>query len=160
MLLSLLMLSGCKKNNWLDWKAENDIWLRNTNTYTYVNPDTGEEKVFPMTTTETGLKYCIISDPNPTEARPSISSYVTVEYTGSLINGHVFESGLANRVSMMSFVSGFSEGLKKIHTHGDIVMYIPYTEGYGYEQTGVEGATGYIPPYSVLIFRVHLYAVE
>ena len=41
-----------------------------------------------------------------------------------------------------------------------IELYIPYELGYVDEAQGTEGTTGYIPPYSTLIFTIHLDAVH
>ena len=68
---------------------------------------------------------------------------------------------------MSNLVSGFSEALRKIHKNGDIEIYIPYYLGYDEEVfsndkivdaegNGTEGTQSYIPPYSVMIFTVHL----
>ena len=171
-LLALIALTGCKKNEWLDWKAENDAWFASHDTYTftynYVDSITGDtcvgKKVFPMQTTDLGVKYCVLADPNPTGARPSASSYVTIQYEGWLINGLSFTTYDFNHnyttQEMSYFVTGFADGLKRIHVDGDVVMYIPYELGYGYSPVGTEGYTSFIPPYSVLIYRVHLCSIE
>lgn len=155
-----LALTGCKRQDWLDWKAMNEAWIASHDTYTYINGQ--DTVVFPMKTTASGLKYCILSQPNPTEARPSISSSVMVEYTGELINGYRFTDtdGVAQSMAVASLVQGWQEGIQKVHCHGDIVMYIPADLGYGSEAQNSDGSPSYIPPYSVLIFKVHLYAIQ
>ena len=71
---------------------------------------------------------------------------------------------------MSSVVSGFAEGLRKINNKGVIEIYVPYYLGYDEEKytndelyeaegNGTEGTSSYIPPYSVLIFKVNLDAV-
>ena len=66
---------------------------------------------------------------------------------------------------------GFAEGCHKIHTHGDIEMYIPAYLGYDYskyqtneyseaEGYGSEGNQSYIPPYSTLIYSLHLCGIS
>ena len=57
-------------------------------------------------------------------------------------------------------VAGFAEGLKKMNQFGEYEFYIPYKLGYGAEGRGTEGYTGFIPPYSTLIFRVYLASVN
>ena len=42
------MLSSCKENNWMDWKAQNDLWLAQN------------AKQDSVVTTSTGLQYKII----------------------------------------------------------------------------------------------------
>ena len=145
--LSVIFLSGCKKDNWLDWRAQNQLWLEQNKT----NPGV---QVSP-----TGLQYKIIADPNPTDARPSSGSSVYCDYRGTLINGVQFDGGSAT-LAVNSVVEGFAEGLKKIHCHGDIELYIPSELGYKDEEQGTEGTSSYIPPYSTLIFTVHIRAVQ
>ena len=62
----------------------------------------------------------------------------------------------------MSFIlqSGFAEGVHMMHVHDDFALYIPYYLGYGAEATGTEGNYGYIPPYSTLVYEVHLKAMQ
>ena len=143
-----MILSGCKQDNWMDWKAQNELWLVQNKTKPGVQ------------TTSTGLQYKVISDPNPTDARPSTGSTIACDYTGTLINGVQFDGGSATFTLNSGLISGFVEGLKKIHCHGDIEIYIPYDLGYKEEEQGTEGTASYIPPYSTLIFNVHLKAVQ
>lgn len=157
------LLVGCKENQWLDWKTQNDLWLEQ-NLQRYQN----DSNFYVL---DDGLQYRIIADVGAQsgETRPNSTSTVVCDYTGRLINGYVFDSGRAS-FSMSSLVTGFSEALTKIHTHGDIEIYIPASLGYDEEVfssnkigdaegTGTEGTTSYIPPYSVMIFTVHLSAV-
>lgn len=145
--LVLMIAPACKKTDWLDWKAQNQLWLEQNKK----NPD--------IKVTSTGLQYKIIADPNPYDARPSASNIVTCTYTGRLINGAQFEGG-TGFFEVSTLVAGFAEGIKKIHTNGDIILYIPYELGYVDEAQGTEGTQGYIPPYSTLIFTIHLDAVQ
>ncbi len=144
--LIALSLIGCKQNDWLDWKTQNEVWLANELPLL----DTA------VVTSPTGLKYRVIADPNPTEARPSKTSYVYCDYKLRLINGAQVDAGTGSVFSLSQTVSGFAEGLTKIHCHGDIMIYVPCNLGYGEEAVGTEGTTSYIPPYSTLIFEVHL----
>ena len=148
MLVLVPVLSGCKKDNWLDWKAENQLWLEQ-------NKRNAGVKV-----SSTGLQYRIIADPNPTDAKPSTGSTVYCDSRGTLINGTQFDGGTASFTINETLVAGFAEGLKKIHCHGDIEIYVPADLGYKAEEQGTEGTASYIPPYSTLIFRVHLRGVQ
>lgn len=152
-----LLLASCTENNWMDWKVQNDLWLAQ---------NAQKEGV---ETTPTGLQYKIIADPTPQDTRPDNGKTVVVDYTGTLVNGCQFDGGTA-AFALSSVVSGFAEGLRKIHNNGDIEIYVPYYLGYDEEKynndeinkaagNGTEGTSGYIPPYSVLIFKVHVSAV-
>ena len=145
--LVVLGTSSCTKKDWLDWKAQNQLWLEQ-------NKNNPEIKVTPS-----GLQYKIVADPNPYDARPSASNIVTCTYTGYLINGAKFEGGTSS-FAVNTLVAGFAEGIKKIHNNGDIILYIPYDLGYVDEAQGTEGTQSYIPPYSTLIFDIHLDAVQ
>ncbi len=147
LILILGALPACKKKDWLDWKAQNQLWLEQNKK----NPD--------VVVTSSGLQYKVIADPNPYDARPSQSNLITCTYTGRLINGAQFEGG-TNMFEVNSLIAGFAEGIKKIHTNGDIILYIPYQLGYLEEAQGTEGTVSFIPPYSTLIFTIHLDAVQ
>lgn len=157
-LLALVtMMSGCKKNDWLDWKAQNLAWLEQNKL------EHAGDSLFQVS--ESGLQYRILYPGNPYDARPSSTSTVICVYEGRLINGAKFDGGTA-QFTVSNLIPGFAEGLKKLHTHGDIELFIPYTLGYSLEAglpsdgTGSEGTSSYIPPYSTLIYTVHLAAIN
>ena len=137
-LFMMLTTTGCKKHDWLDWKAQNQLWLEQNKT----NKD--------IKVTDTGLQYRIIADPNPHDAHPSQSSLITCDYTGQLINGARFDGGTSS-FNVSSMIAGFAEGIK---------LFIPYDLGYKDEEQGTEGTSSYIPPYSTLIFTIHLSDVQ
>lgn len=156
------ILVGCKENKWLDWKTQNDLWLEQN-----IQNHKDDPNFYVLTD---GLQYKIIADPTPHDARPNANSTVVCDYTGVLINDYQFDGGTA-KFSMSNLVSGFAEGLRKIHQNGDIEIYVPYYLGYDEkvftnneinkaEGNGTEGTQSYIPPYSVMIFRVHLSSVS
>lgn len=156
------LLVGCKENKWLDWKTQNDLWLEQN-----IQNHKDDPNFYVLAD---GLQYKIIADPTPQDTRPNASSTVVCDYTGVLINGYQFDGGTA-KFSMSNLVSGFAEGLRKIHQNGDIEIYVPYYLGYDEkvfinneinkaEGNGTEGTQSYIPPYSVMIFRVHLSSVS
>ena len=152
----LLALSGCKQNDYLDWKALNEAWLEHNKT---------QEGVI---TTASGLQYKQLNpSPNPTESRPNYSSTVIVDYKLYLITsyggyntGNLLQEGTNSSFSLQNVVSGFAEGLHLMHVHDDFMLYIPYNLGYGSEAVGTEGYFGFIPPYSTLIYQVHLKAMQ
>jgi len=159
-LVLLLALTGCKQNNYLDWKSLNEAWLEHNKT---------QEGVV---TTVSGLQYKQLNpSPNPTESRPNYNSTVVVDYKLYLISSYsgkdyVYSKGQLLQEStdaiflLQQTVSGFSEGLQKMHVHDDFVLYIPHELAYGSDGTGTEGYYGYIPPYSTLIYEVHLKAMQ
>ena len=156
------LLVGCKENQWMDWKAQNDLWLEQNITAHQNDPN--------FHVLSDGLQYRIIADPNPLGPRPNESGTIVCDYTCTLINGNLLDGG-TGQFSTSDVISGFWEGLRKIHEHGDIEIYVPYYLGYDKEVftndkigdaegKGTEGTQSYIPPYSVLIYTIHLSSVS
>lgn len=146
-----ILLGSCKtEDNWMDWKAENEAWLAQNATRENVH------------VTESGLQYKILSYGNTTDAKPDNNSIVICDYVGTLINGYEFDRSNGTSMAMSQLTAGFQEGLKLIHAHGDIEIYAPYNLMYDDEGQGIEGSlsSSYIPPYSTLIFKVHLSSVS
>ena len=159
LLVAVLALAGCKQNKWSDWKVQNEMWLEQNKS----NPG--------VVVTESGLQYKIIADPTPQDARPNTNSSIVCDYVAKLINGYVVESNVGAQISLSSTIPGFSEGCHKIHNNGDIELYIPAYLGYDYskyesdeyneaEGLGTEGTQSYIPPYSTLIYEIHICSVS
>ena len=144
-----LLLCGCKEDNWMDWKLQNEMWLAEN-----AKNDT-------VQVTSSGLQYKIKYMGNITDAKPDNASTVVVSYTGKLINGYQFDAAQNASLYVSKVVSGFAEGLKKIHVHGDIELYIPQELAYADSLPKTEGSLSstFIPPYSTLIFDIHLQAV-
>ncbi len=99
-----------------------------------------------------GLRYEIVQP--GTGAYPSGTDRVKVNYTGTLINGSVFDSsvqrGQPAEFGLGEVIPGWTEGLQKINKGGKIKLYVPPDLAYG-----DEGRTG-IPPGSALIFDIEL----
>lgn len=156
----LCLMPSCKTNNWADWKTQNELWLEHNKTQPGVR------------TSSTGLQYKIISDPMAPygDAKPNSTSTIVCNYSVKLINGYTVSSGKNVSLYLPSTIPGFSEGCHKIHNKGSIELYIPAYLGYDYEKynedkydkaegLGTEGTTGYIPPYSTLIYFVEINAI-
>jgi FKBP-type peptidyl-prolyl cis-trans isomerase len=77
-----------------------------------------------------------------------------VNYSGSLIDGSVFDSsdraGKPLDIALNQVIPGWTEGLQKIGKGGQIMLFVPPQLGYG-----DDGRPG-IPPGSVLVFKVDL----
>lgn len=152
LLLIIVLVSGCKRNGWLDWKIENQLWLQENAT---------KEGIV---TTPTGLQYkCIDAGPFATTenpVRPDDTKIVTITYTGRLINGYIFDAGDWTPMYVNTLIAGFAEGLKKMYPKSKYEFYIPYNLAYGKNGSGVEGSEKFIPPYSTLIFHVELQSID
>ena len=107
-------------------------------------------------TTASGLQYEIITE--GTGSQPSIQDMVIVHYTGILIDGTIFDSsydyGEPVEIPLMGVIPGWSEGLQLMREGGKSRLYIPSGLAYG-----SQGAGGFIPPYSALIFEVELFGI-
>ena len=105
-----------------------------------------------------GLRYEMLKA--GTGATPKVGQQVTIQYTGSLASGQVFDSSIergqpAEMVLLPNqMISGMVEGLQKVAVGGKIKLYLPAALGYGDE--GNQG----IPPASTLIFEVELLSVK
>lgn len=85
--------------------------------------------------------------------RPYLSSYVSVRYTGKLLNGVTFDSGTAT-LSLSNVIEGWQIGIPLIKKGGRIQLLIPSALAYG-----CNGRSA-IPPNSVLFFDVSLIDVQ
>ena len=157
--IALFALAGCKQNNWIDWKTQNEIWLQANKSKPGVK------------CTDSGLQYKVIADPTPQDAQPNSTSTVVCDYTLRLINGCEIQTASNAELYLPQMIPGFIEGCHKIHNNGDIELYIPAYLGYDYskyesdeyneaEGYGTEGTQSYIPPYSTLIYEIHICSVS
>jgi len=114
-------------------------------------------------TTKSGLQYQVLKAGKG--ARPTATDTVEVHYRGTLIDGKLFDESFkgkaptkadetvkfaANRV-----IRGWTEALQLMQAGSVYRLVIPSELGYG-----VRGAGQEIGPHSVLIFEVHLLAIE
>jgi FKBP-type peptidyl-prolyl cis-trans isomerase len=103
-----------------------------------------------------GLRYEVVKAgtgpaPKPTET-------VKVHYTGTLIDGSVFDSSVQRgepaEFPLDQVIAGWTEGIQKVTKGGKIKLYVPPHLAYG-----DDGRPG-IPPGSTLIFDVELLDIK
>lgn len=103
-----------------------------------------------------GLHYEIVQAgtgpaPKPTET-------VRVHYTGTLLDGSVFDSSVQRgepaEFPLDQVIAGWTEGIQKMNKGGKIKLYVPPQLAYG-----DDGRPG-IPPGSTLIFEVELLDIK
>lgn len=86
---------------------------------------------------------------------PKATDTVKVHYTGTLVDGTVFDSSVERgepiEFPLNGVIKGWTEGVQKINKGGKIKLYIPYQLAYG-----EEGRPPTIPPASALVFEVEL----
>ena len=104
-------------------------------------------------TTESGLQYEVITEGNGD--KPAASDTVVVHYTGTLIDGTVFDSsverGTPATFGVTQVIPGWVEALQLMQVGAKWRLYIPSDLAYG-----PRGAGGAIGPNSTLIFDVEL----
>lgn len=107
--------------------------------------------------TASGLQYKVLTA--GTGKTPASTNNVTVNYTGKLIDGSVFDSsvqrGQPANFGVSQVISGWTEALQLMKEGDKWMLYIPYDLAYGERGSGAQ-----IPPYSTLIFEVELIKVN
>ncbi|MFZ1705541.1 MAG: peptidylprolyl isomerase [Saprospiraceae bacterium] len=107
--------------------------------------------------TASGLRYMVIQE--GTGNKPTSTSNVKVHYTGSFLDGKVFDSSVQRGepidFGLNQVISGWTEGVQLMKEGGKYKFYIPYQLAYG-----EKGYPGAIPPKSDLIFEVELIKIN
>ena len=103
-------------------------------------------------TLPSGLQYKVIKEgegPSPVD-----TSMVTVHYTGTFIDGKVFDSSIERgepaEFGVGDVIPGWTEALKLMKAGANYMVYIPANLAYG------ENSPASIEPNSVMIFDIHL----
>jgi FKBP-type peptidyl-prolyl cis-trans isomerase FkpA len=115
-----------------------------------------EENNLTAQSTKSGLYYII--DEEGTGDRPNAFSIIKVTYRGTLLDGTLFDEGIADEIPLYSYVEGWQEGIPMFKEGGSGTLLIPSKLGYGV----YENVTSYdtIPKSSVLLFDISLDEVE
>src|SRR3990167_9072957 len=104
-----------------------------------------------------GLQYKILTKGNGD--KPKQDDTVTVEYTGHLINGEVFDStdktGKSATFRLDQVIPGWTEALQLMPVGSTWEIYVPANLAYGSRNVG-----GLIGPNETLIFTVHLLSID
>lgn len=104
-----------------------------------------------------GLQYKVIK--NGSGKKPTKDDMVTVEYTGHLINGDVFDStsktGKPATFKLSQVIPGWVEALQLMPAGSTWEIYVPASLAYGDRSVG-----GPIGPNETLIFNIHLIDVK
>jgi len=111
------------------------------------------KKATGVNTTESGLQYEVLSE--GTGETPKADSTVRVHYTGSLIDGTVFDSSLKRgtpaEFPVNGVIKGWTEALQMMPVGSKWRLTIPHELAYG-----ERGAGASIPPFATLVFEVEL----
>ncbi len=107
--------------------------------------------------TGTGLRYIVLKE--GTGKMPAATSKVTVHYTGTFLDGNIFDSSVQRGepidFGLNQVIPGWTEGVQLMKEGAKYKFYIPYQLAYG-----EQGYPGAIPPKSDLIFEVELIKVH
>jgi FKBP-type peptidyl-prolyl cis-trans isomerase FklB len=110
-----------------------------------------------ITVLPSGLQYKIIEAGKG--AKPGKTDTVTVEYTGHLIDGTVFDStektGKPATFQVSQVIPGWTEALQLMPAGSTWEIYVPSTLAYGPRSVG-----GPIGPNETLVFKIHLISVK
>ncbi len=105
-----------------------------------------------------GLRYEILKAGDG--AYPKATDTVRVNYTGTLVDGTVFDATSQHQpvepseFPLNGVIAGWTEGIQKINKGGKIKLYVPPQLGYGDE------GNQRIPPGATLIFEVELVDIK
>jgi len=121
---------------------------------TFLSTNKGKEGVITL---PSGLQYKIIDAGNG--SKPAKEDTVTVEYTGQLIDGQVFDTtektGKPATFKVSQVIPGWTEALQLMPAGSTWEVYVPSNLAYGPRSVG-----GPIGPNETLIFKIHLISVK
>ena len=104
-------------------------------------------------TLPSGLQYKIVKQ--GTGSKPGPNDKVVVEYTGTLVNGKIFDSSFKNSdpatFNVSDVIAGWKEALQLMPAGSKWIIYVPATLAYG-----IHTGHGTFPPNSNLIFEIEL----
>ncbi len=121
---------------------------------TFLNQNKTKEGVVSL---PSGLQYKILQKGDG--ATPSKEDTVTVDYTGTLIDGQVFDTtektGKPATFKVSQVIPGWTEALQLMPSGSTWEVYVPSDLAYGPRAVG-----GPIGPNETLIFKIHLISVK
>lgn len=110
-----------------------------------------------VVTLPSGLQYKIVQQGDG--AKPGKDDTVTVEYTGTLVDGQVFDStdkaGKPATFKVSQVIPGWTEALQLMPAGSTWEVFVPANLAYGSRSVG-----GPIGPNETLVFKIHLISVK
>lgn len=147
LLVSTILFTSCLSDNSID--IPNYDAINESDIQDYIS----KNNLTPTQSTS-GLYYIITKE--GTGNLPVISSNVTVDYKGYLLDGTVFDQSSAGGATfdLNRLIAGFAEGMTYVKEGGEATLIIPSRLGYGISSVGA------IPAGSVLLFDVKLISIN
>jgi peptidylprolyl isomerase len=111
-------------------------------------------------TTPSGLKM-IMFESHPDSLQPKNGNNITIDYSGYLLNGYMFDSSVdrgmpySYQVGRVPMIAGWAEAIGLMHEGERAQIIVPYQLAYG-----TQGRPPIIPGKSDLIFDMHLIDVK
>jgi FKBP-type peptidyl-prolyl cis-trans isomerase len=145
------IMSACKKDATSDCNTTgvpNEKELATIQTYLTANS-------LAATKDPGGFFYQITN--SGTGATPNVASKVTVQYTGKLFDGSIFDSNTTPAgvtFNLSGLIKGWQLGIPLVQKGGSIILYLPPSLAYGCN------AAGSIPGNTPLIFEINLLDVQ
>ncbi|MBE0651742.1 MAG: FKBP-type peptidyl-prolyl cis-trans isomerase [Bacteroidales bacterium] len=138
LLVAFLALPSCSKN-----ASDKQATIDHQKIVDYVTTNNLQGQY-----TSDGMFYEILN--SGSSHHPTISSTVTVNYKGYLLDGTIFDQATGSTFGLSQVIKGWQEGVPLIGTGGQILLIIPSGLAYGGSQSGS------IPGNSVLAFNITL----
>lgn len=152
-----LLFCGCNEG-FRTWRELNDDWIaQKQNTLGTTDPDIKRTQILPS-----GVMIEVYHDGFGPIPKPSVdpvtdlSSSITVNYRGYLVDGTKFNDGTAITMYLSNTIPGWQQALSQMRQGSSWRIYIPYAEGYGDEGSQDSRQNFTVPPYSTLIFDIDL----
>lgn len=156
---ALVLLGSCKKEDKCPYTESTASAPANERAYL---SDYLTNASLTATEHSSGIYYEIVTQGNGTS--PTVCSGVTVQYTGTFIpTGVQFDA--SNSAGGMTFalgnlITGWQKGLTLIKPGGKIILYVPPSLGYGYQDIRDNSGALIMPGNAYLKFEIELLSVQ
>ncbi|TRX71376.1 FKBP-type peptidyl-prolyl cis-trans isomerase [Carboxylicivirga sp. M1479] len=140
-LMGLLLISCSKDDEEVDYAAIDDEKIQ-----TYL----ADNNLSDITKKHSSGLYYQIVTPGTGDYTAPPGSRITVRYTGTFLDGEVFDSGRLDNYPLSSLIDAWKIGIPMLKEGGEAMLYCPSHLAYGTK------GSGSIPPNTPLIFEVKL----
>lgn len=135
-----------------DWTANRDAYYQRQEALFFaINQD--KPGVVML---DSGVQYLVIH--KGSGRLPTTSDSVSLHYTGTLLDGSVFDTSYARNLPALfplrSLISGFREALQHLPEGTKAVIYLPAKQAYK------EQGTPQIPPHAAIKFEIELFSIK